>query len=68
MDGRGNRDLFLVGQQSIADILADQRDILADIRDVLKRERVTEEEEKRKAKDFVERVCKRLALSADDRE
>lgn len=63
------RDLLLVGRQSIADVLADQRDILSDIRDVLKdkkkRAREEEEEEEGKARDLLVRVYKRLVALED---
>ena len=60
------RDLLLVGRQSIADVLADQRDILSDIRDVLKdkkrarEEEEEEEEEEGKVRDLLLRVHKRF--------
>lgn len=37
--------MLLVGRQSIADILADQRDILGDIRDTLQKKRPRDEED-----------------------
>lgn len=54
------RDLLLVGRQSIADVLADQRDILSDIRDVLKDKKRAREEEEGKVRDLLLRVHKRF--------